>query len=44
MYRFKQGIRAAFVNWRTTVADVERAMQEMDLLIRSEPGGMLEEI
>jgi glutamate/tyrosine decarboxylase-like PLP-dependent enzyme len=32
------------LNWRTTVADVEQAMQEMDLLIRSEPGGLLEAI
>lgn len=38
VYHSTQGIRAAFVNWRTTESDVEVVMNEMNLII-SEPGG-----
>ncbi len=38
VYRSTQGIRAAFVNWRTTDRDVDVVMNEMNLIL-SEPGG-----
>ena len=36
VYQLKQGIRAAFVNLRTTVSDVELVMQEMISIITNE--------
>lgn len=35
LYNNKKGIRAAFVNWRTTVADIELVTAEMSKLIKT---------